>query len=227
MSDKPHYTGHRQRLKEKLLEHGHSYMKDYELLELLLMLAIPRIDVKPLSKDLLKKFGSFDKVINADENDLKQIKGIKENTIAVFKIVQGSIVRSLKSKIEKTNIINNWTKLLDYCLSNIANEPVEQFRILFLDTKFHLIKDKLMQKGTINYASVYPREIVKEVLNLNANSIIMIHNHPSGSLTPSQSDIDITNQVKNAVEAIGVNLHDHIIIGKGGKYTSFKETCLL
>lgn len=225
--NKPHYVGHRQRLKEKLLTVGKEGLSDYELMELLLMVAIPRIDVKPLAKELLAKFGSYSNVIYAEPSELVKVKGIKENTVAVFKTVEASVVKTLESDMKEKNIINNWEKLLNYCLANVSNNNIEEFRVLYLNTKFHLIKDEMQQKGTINYAAVYPREIVKKALELNAHSIIMIHNHPSGDATPSMADVDITQKIKKALSPLGIAIHDHIIFAKGGENYSFKENGVL
>lgn len=222
----PHYIGHRERLRKKFLECGDSVFSDYELLELLLTISIPRRDVKPLAKDLIKKFSSFKNVINASPFELKEIKGIGENTIATFKIIQSAITKTLKDKVEEDSIISNWPELINYCQANIGNKKTEEFHILYLNSKCHLIKDETHSTGTINTSSVYPREILKRVLEVGATSIIIVHNHPTGDTAPSNADINITKKIKEILKTIDVPLHDHLIVGKGNCF-SFKSFGLL
>lgn len=222
----PHYIGHRQRLKEKLLTNGANTLADYELLELVLSIAIPRKDVKPLAKELISKFKTFGGVITAKPTELSQIKGIGDTTIATLKIIEASQIKILKDKIEETSIISNWSELIDYCKLNIGNKDTEEFHILYLNTKCHLIKDETHSTGTINSSSVYTREIIKRVLELGATSIILIHNHPTGDSTPSKADISITQKIIKALETIDVSVHDHLIVSKGN-YTSFKMLGLI
>lgn len=222
----PHYLGHRQRLRDKLLNNGSEALADYELLELVLSIAIPRRDVKPLAKELINTFKTFGGVITANQSDLKQIKGVGDTVIATLKIIEASQIKTLKDKIENTSIISSWTELIDYCKLNIGNKDTEEFHILYLNTKCHLIKDETHSTGTINTSSVYPREILKEVLKIGATSIIIVHNHPTGDTTPSKADIQITNKIKETLKTIDVSLHDHLIVAKGN-YISFKMLGLL
>ena len=226
INEKPHYIGHRQRLKEKLLLHGANSLADYELLELVLSIAIPRRDVKPLAKELINKFKTFGGVITAPTDSLQEIKGIGNTVIATLKIIEASQIKTLKDKIETTSIISSWSELIDYCKLNIGNKDTEEFHILYLNTKCHLIKDETHSTGTINTSSVYPREILKEVLKIGATSIILVHNHPTGDTTPSRPDIQITQKIKEILQTIDVSLHDHIIVAKGN-YISFKMLGLL
>ena len=226
INEKPHYIGHRQRLKEKLLLHGANSLADYELLELVLSIAIPRRDVKPLAKELINKFKTFGGVITAPTDALQEIKGIGNTVIATLKIIEASQIKTLKDKIETTSIISSWSELIDYCKLNIGNKDTEEFHILYLNTKCHLIKDETHSTGTINTSSVYPREILKEVLKIGATSIILVHNHPTGDTTPSRPDIQITQKIKEILQTIDVSLHDHIIVAKGN-YISFKMLGLL
>ena len=202
----PHYLGHRERLRKKLLECSNNTFADYELLELLLMIAIPRRDVKPLAKELLQKFSTFAGVINAPQSELLKIKGIGETTIAMFKIIRFSMTKTLKDKVEERSVISNWKELIDYCQLNIGNKPTEEFHVLYLDTKCRLIKDEIHSSGTINTSSVYPREIIKRVLEIGASSIIIVHNHPTGDPTPSNADMNITNKIKEGLKMIDVPL---------------------
>ncbi len=217
----PHYIGHRERLRKKLLECSGDAFADYELLELLLTIAIPRRDVKPLAKDLLKKFSSFAGVINAPQSELLEINGIGETTVAIFKIIRLSIVKTLKDKVQESSVISNWNELIDYCKLNIGNKKIEEFHVLYLDTKCHLIKDETHSIGTINTSSVYPREILKRVLEVGASSIIIVHNHPTGDPKPSTADINITKKIEESLKTIDVTLHDHVIVGRGN-YLSLK-----
>ncbi|MCR5506296.1 MAG: DNA repair protein RadC [bacterium] len=222
----PHYIGHRERLRKKLLESNGDVFADYELLELLLTIVIPRRDVKPLAKELLKKFSTFAGVINAPTSELLKISGIGEATISAFKIINLSMARVLMDKVKESSVISNWQELINYCQLNIGNKQTEEFHILYLDTKCHLIKDETHTTGTINTSSVYPREILKRVLEVGASSVIIVHNHPTGDTTPSNADINITRKIKESLKTIDVPLHDHLIVGKGN-YFSFKSFGIL
>jgi DNA repair protein RadC len=219
---KPHYHGHRQRLREKFLTVGGEALPDYELLELLLTVALPRKDVKPLAKDLLAKFGSFGGVISADMNRLTQVKGIKENTASVLKIVQASSVRLLRDKTQKRVLLEVWDDMIDYCVASMAFEDKEKFRVVYLDVKNSVILDELQQEGTVNHTPVYPREVIKKALEVGASSLVMVHNHPSGDVTPSKADIKITKMVAEAARAMGITLYDHVIVSKD-KHLSMKR----
>ncbi len=222
----PHYLGHRERLRKKLLECSGDVFADYELLELLLTIAIPRRDVKPLAKELLNKFSTFAGVINAPQSELLKINGIGETTTAMFKIIKLSMTKALKDKVQEGSVISNWQELINYCQLNIGNKQTEEFHVLYLDTKCQLIKDETHSTGTINSSSVYPREILKRVLDNGASSIIIVHNHPTGDTSPSNADINITRKIKESLKTIDVPLHDHLIVGKGN-YFSFKSLGLL
>jgi DNA repair protein RadC len=213
---KPHYLGHRHRLREKLLQHGPDSLADYELLELLLALAIPRIDVKPLAKTLLKEFGSFAGVIGAEPSLLLKIKGMGEGAVAGLKTVKAAALRMTKQELIDRPVIGNWQKLLDYCRISLAEEKIEQFHLLFLNHKNELIAHERQQTGTVDHAPVYPREVVKRALQLDASAIIMVHNHPSGDPTPSKDDVAMTKAVAAAAEKLGILLHDHVVVGRKG-----------
>nr|WP_298686976.1 DNA repair protein RadC [uncultured Dongia sp.] len=212
----PHYHGHRQRLRERFLNGGAAALADYELLELLLYLAIPQRDVKPLAKDLIARFGSFGAVMAAEPAQLMEVSGIKENSAIAIKTVQAAAILMQRQVVLDQPILGSWKSVLDYCHSVMAHEKNEQFRLLFLDGKNALIADEIQSRGTVNHAPVYIREVVKRTLTLGASSIIMAHNHPTGDPTPSRDDIDMTQAVKLALEQVGVSVHDHIIIGRKG-----------
>lgn len=222
----PHYAGHRQRLRERLLAVGGEKLPDYELLELVLTLAIPQRDVKPLAKDLLRRFGGFAEVISAEPAELMRIKGMGEVSAAALKIVAAASVRLSRTAVSDKPVIGSWQLLLDYCQAAMARAPVEQFRVLYLDKKNRLIADEVQQTGTVDHTPVYPREIVKRALELGATAIILVHNHPSGDPTPSRADIEMTKEVGRAATALGIQLHDHLIVGRSG-HTSFKSHGLL
>ncbi len=219
----PHYIGHRQRLREKFLINLGEDFKDYELIELILFNLIPRRDVKPIAKSLIKKFGNFSNIINASIEELISIDGIKETSAIGLKLFKVSNIRFLKQSIEnKENLlINSFDSLIDYCRETIANEISEITKVLFLDSKNKLIKDEIQNKGTVNHTAIYSREVVKRALDLGASAIILVHNHPSGDVTPSKNDVDITKKIFEACKAFDIILHDHIIISKSNYY-SFK-----
>jgi DNA repair protein RadC len=222
----PHYVGHRKRQKDKFLKNPPSTFDDYELLELMLFQVIPRRDVKPLAKELLHKFGNFNNLINLNKEKLSEINGTNENIFLNFQIIKEILNRILAGKVLQQNVISSWGALLEYLKFNMSNLHIEQFRVLFLNKKNILIADEVMATGTIDQTPVYPREIVKRALAHEAGAIILVHNHPSGSPNPSNSDIDLTTHIVNACKTVNVNVHDHVIIGKG-EYYSFKTNMLL
>ncbi|MCP9482562.1 DNA repair protein RadC [Shimia sp. CNT1-13L.2] len=207
-------ANHRQRLRERFFEGGASAMPDYEILELVLFRAIPRQDVKPLAHKLLETFGDFNGVLSAPIPRLKEVKGVGDAVVLELKIIEAAAHRLARSRVLQRPILSSWDALIDYCHTAMAHRETEQFRVLYLDTKNTLIADEEQAKGTVNHVPVYPREVVKRALETNASALILVHNHPSGDPTPSQSDIEMTAKVKAAAEALGLILHDHIIIGK-------------
>ncbi len=226
MGKKPHYLNHRDRQREKFAQHGGDSFADYELLELFLFNSIPRRDVKPIAKDLLQTFGNLAEVCAAPLHRLTEVKGIGEKTALDLKLLHAASVRMGRESVLGRPVLSSWTALLDYCRSAMQFEPVEQFRVLFLDRKNRLIADEVLGKGTIDRAPVYPREIIKRALALEATAVILAHNHPSGDPTPSHSDIVMTKEVATAAKAINVVVHDHIIIGREN-IASFKTLGLM
>jgi DNA repair protein RadC len=223
---RPHYWGHRQRLRDRFLAGGHAAMPEYELLELLLFNAIERIDVKPLAKALLATFGDLNAVIAAGEHRLLQVPGATPRVYLQLKLVEALAHRMARAQVIERSVISSWDALIGYCRTVMAYRDTEQFRILFLDRKNVLIADEAQAKGTVDHVPVYPREVAKRALELNASAVILVHNHPSGDPTPSQADIDMTERVQVALQAIGVTLHDHVVIGKGAE-ASFRSLGLL
>jgi DNA repair protein RadC len=211
---RPHYWGHRERLRQRFLTGGHPSMPEYELLELVLFNAIPRIDVKPLAKQLLATFGDLNGVIAASEHRLMQVPGVTPRVHLQIRLIEAVAHRMARAKVMQRSAIGSWDALMSYCKTVMAYRETEQFRILFLDNKNVLIADEEQAKGTVNHVPVYPREVAKRALELNASAIILVHNHPSGDPTPSQADLDMTEQIDIACQAIGVVVHDHVVIGK-------------
>ena len=205
---------HRQRLRSRFMDGGATAMPDYELLELVLFRAIPRQDVKPLARLLLDTFGDFNRVISAVPARLMMVKGVGTSVVQELKIVEASAQRLMRAKVMNRPILSSWDALVDYCHTAMSHRETEQFRILFLDRKNVLIADEEQAKGTVDHVPVYPREVVKRALELNASALILVHNHPSGDPTPSEADIAMTAQIQDAAQVLGITLHDHLIIGK-------------
>jgi len=205
---------HRQRLRARFMAGGAAAMPEYELLELVLFRAIPRRDVKPLARALMDRFGDFNRVLTASEARLRDIKGVGDAVITELKIVEAAAHRMARARVMQTHVLSSWDALLDYCHTSMAHRETEQFRVLYLDRKNMLIGDEEQAKGTVDHVPVYPREVAKRALELNASALILVHNHPSGDPTPSQSDLDMTARVNAACDALGLTLHDHLIIGK-------------
>jgi DNA repair protein RadC len=212
----PHYHGHRERLRGRFREAGPDALSDYELLELLLFRALPRRDVKPLAKSLLEKFGSFAEVISAPESRLAEVKGLGDSAVTELKIVQAAASRLLRGAVKKRRVLSSWSSVLDYCRSAQAFSDREQFRVLFLDKRNQLIADEIQQTGTVDHTPVYPREVVKRALELSATAIILVHNHPGGDPTPSHADIEMTKRIIEIARGLGIEVHDHIIVGRDG-----------
>lgn len=212
--DKPHYLQHRNRLRGRFKSAGSAALADYELLELYLFNSIPRRDVKPIAKALIERFGSFAEVIAAPIEHLTEISGVGEKTALDLKIIQAAATKLSQDSVLNRPILSSWSSLIDYTKTAMQFEDKEQFRVLFLDRKNKLIADEVMGRGTVDKAPVYPREVIKRALELNATALILAHNHPSGDPTPSQSDINMTNTVIDAAGSVGITVHDHIIIGR-------------
>lgn len=205
---------HRTRLRTRFREGGAAALPDYEMLELVLFRAFPRQDVKPLARLLLDSFGDFNRVITASPARLSMIKGVGEAVITELKIVEAAAQRMMRARVLNRPVLSSWDALLDYCHTAMSHRETEQFRILFLDRKNVLIADEEQAKGTVDHVPVYPREVVKRALELNACALILVHNHPSGDPTPSESDLTMTLQIQEAAQVLGIILHDHLIIGK-------------
>jgi DNA repair protein RadC len=224
-NDAPHYYGHRERLRQRLIDSGAENLPDYELLEVMLFVSNPRGDVKPLAKDLLEQFGGFAALMSADPEALA-VAGLGLAGIAAIKSVREAALRLMRAELQQQPVVNSWDKLIDYCNAQIAHNKVEEFHILFLDRKNVLLKHERQQRGTVDHTPVYTREVVKRALELGASALILVHNHPSGDPTPSKADIAVTQDIKKAAAPLGVVLHDHVIIGRN-RHTSLRDLGLI
>ncbi|SES74826.1 RadC family protein [Paracoccus homiensis] len=219
-------SDHRARLRERFMQGGATAMPDYELLELVLFRAIPRQDVKPLARRLIERFGDFNRVLSANPARLSEVEGVGPAVITELKIVEAAAQRLSRARIIQRPVLSSWQALLDYCHTTMAHRETEQFRVLYLDRKNVLIADEEQASGTVDHVPVYPREIIKRALELNASALILVHNHPSGDPTPSDSDITMTARIAQAGDTMGIVIHDHLIIGKS-RELSFRAEGLL
>jgi DNA repair protein RadC len=210
---------HRKRLRERFLFGGQAAMPDYELLELVLFRSLPRCDVKPVAHRLLETFGDINRVLSAPVERLTQVRGVGELVAIDLKIIEAAAHRLSRARVLRTHVVSSWDALLDYCRTTMSHREIEQFRILFLDRKNVLIADEEQAKGTVDHVPVYPREVVKRALELNASALILVHNHPSGDPSPSDSDIAMTRQIETAAQALSITIHDHLIIGKSAEFS--------
>lgn len=217
---------HRKRLRERFISGGATAVPDYELLELILFRSIPRCDVKPVARRLMETFGDFSRVLAAPLERLLDVRGVGDAVAVDLKILEAATHRMARARILQKPVLSSWDALLDYCHTAMSHRETEHFRVLFLDRKNVLIEDEEQGKGTIDHVPVYPREIMKRALEINASAIILVHNHPSGDPTPSESDITMTNQTQEAGSALGITLHDHLIIGKSQEI-SFRSERLI
>lgn len=224
--DKPHYSGHRDRLRARFLNGGPKALADYELLELILFMAIPQRDVKPLAKDLLLRFGSFAELFAAPPEEIMKTKGVSETTATALKAIQAAAFAFLRQDIMKRPVLNSWARLLEYCQATLAHETREHFRLLFLNRKNELIADEIQQIGTVDHTPAYPREVIRRALEIGATALILSHNHPSGDPAPSKADIDMTRAVIEAGKPFGIVIHDHVVVARNGWY-SFRNQGVL
>jgi len=218
--------GHRSRMRDRLLHRGPDSLADYEMLEMLLFFAFKTGDTKPLAKSLINRYGSFAAVLAAPVPQLLATRGVGPHAAAAIKLVQASALRLARAEAAEKPVLNNWDRLMDYLHAVMARERVEQFRILFLDTKNRLLADEAQARGTVNHTPVYPREVVKRALELHATALLLVHNHPSGDPTPSREDVEMTAEVKKAAGVLSIVVHDHVIIGNGRVFSFRREGIL-
>ncbi len=219
MADAPprhNASGHRSRLRERLLSGGGEALADYELLEYLLTLAMRRGDTKATAKALLREFGSIGRVLAATPDELQRIEGVGEIASAALKIAQATAVALLREQAMAQPVLASWQALLDYLHASMGHHHVEQVRALYLDTKNALIREEIVSEGTIDQAAVYTREIMKRALTLGSSNLILVHNHPTGDPQPSRADIQLTREIAEAGRRLGIAVHDHVIVGSRG-----------
>ncbi|HSI41679.1 MAG TPA: DNA repair protein RadC [Xanthobacteraceae bacterium] len=212
----PHFLGHRERLRERFRNAGADALADYELMELVLFRAVPRADVKPLAKRLVEHFGSFAEAVGAPPTRLREVKGVGEAIITELKLIGAAAERVTRGRLRARPVLSSWSAVIDHCRTAMAFADHEQFRVLFLDKRNQLIADEVQQRGTVDHTPVYPREVVKRALELAATAVILVHNHPSGDPTPSRADIAMTKTIIDVAKPLGIEVHDHIIVGKDG-----------
>ena len=223
---KPHYAGHRERLRERFINGGADSMPDYELLELILFMAIPRRDVKPIAKTLIDRFKNLNGVLNASVSELSGVSGISDTTAITLKAVHAAGLRLLQQNMMGRPVLNSWQRLLEYCQAAMANDTKESFRLIFLNKKNEVIADEVQGSGTVDHTPAYPREIMKRALELGATALILVHNHPSGDPTPSNADVEMTRQIVAAGKPFDITIHDHLIVSRNGT-SSFKTMGLI
>ncbi len=209
-------TGHRARLRTRLIEGGGDALMDHEIIEFLLMLAIPRVDTKPMAKRLLNEFGGIGGLLSADAEAIMRSGGVGESAAAALKIVQAAALRMLRSEVKSQPILASWQAMLDYLRVDLAHITVERVRVLHLNSKNMLIRDELMAEGSIDQAVIHVREVIRRAIDLGSAAIILVHNHPSGDPQPSRADIMLTRDIADAGKKLGIAVHDHVIIGAGG-----------
>jgi DNA repair protein RadC len=214
--DPPHYHGHRDRLREKFSASGGDVLPDYELLELVLFRAIPRRDVKPLAKALVRRFGSFAEVVSAEPARLMEVEGVSAGVASDLKVIEAAARRLVRGAIRERELLSSWSALSEYLRATMAFASREEFRILFLDKRNFLIADEVQGRGTVDHTPVYPREIARRALELSATALILAHNHPSGDPTPSTADIAMTREIVAVLAPLKIVVHDHVILGRNG-----------
>jgi DNA repair protein RadC len=215
--------GHRGRMRARLLVAGPDALADHEMLEMVLFLALPRRDTKPLARALLTRFASFAGTIAAPATELATVDGLGEAGVAALKLVQAAALRLARAEVVDRPVLANWDRLIAYLTACLSRERVEQFRVLFLDNRNRLLADEAQSRGTVNHTPVYPREVIKRALELHATALILVHNHPSGDPTPSAADRDMTREIRQAATALSIVLHDHVIIGNGTWFSFRRE----
>ena len=209
-------AGHRSRLRARLLKDGGDALQDYELIEYLLALAIPRRDTKPLAKALLREFGGIGGLLSADAEALLRVDGVGETAAAAIRIVQASALRLLRNDIIEKPMLVSWQALLDYLRADMAYRGIERVRVLHLNAKNILIRDEVMSEGSIDQASVHVREVIRRAIDLGSSGLILVHNHPSGDPAPSRADISLTRDIADAGKRLNITVHDHVIIASSG-----------
>ncbi len=221
-----HNQGHRERLRKKFLNAGIEGLHDYEAIELLLTFAVPRKDVKPIAKQLLKKFKNISGLLDASHEELRSVAGIAESSTVIISLVKELCGEYLADKMKECDVLSSPEAVRDFARMKMAGMRDEAFMVIYLNTKNHVNNYEMICEGTVDHAVIYPRKIVKKALAYDASGLILIHNHPSGMCEPSKEDISLTEMIKDTVKTLNIRLLDHIIVGKSG-YFSFVEKDIL
>ena len=218
------YLGHRKRLRERYVKNGYEALQDYEIIELLLTFVKQRVDTKPLAKQLIKKYGTIEEILKADIKDLKETEGVGDITAVFLNFIGDIAACSFKDKAEKQKIsFRNKNQLISYLRNDIGFSKNEEFKVLFLNSVNEIIETEILFTGTIDKSAVYPRKILERALYHNARSIVFVHNHPSGNVSPSQKDIELTEEMKKFFKIVDINVLDHIIITKNSHFSFLEE----
>lgn len=218
------YLGHRKRLRERYVKNGYEALQDYEIIELLLTFVKQRADTKPLAKQLIKKYGTIEEILKADIKDLKETEGVGDITAVFLNFIGDIAACSFKDKAEKQKIsFKNKNQLISYLRNDIGFSKNEEFKVLFLNSVNEIIETEILFTGTIDKSAVYPRKILERALYHNARSIVFVHNHPSGNVSPSQKDIELTEEMKKFFKIVDINVLDHIIITKNSHFSFLEE----
>jgi len=212
-ADARHYHGHRDRIRQRIMKGDGSHLDDYEVLEILLCAFIPRVDVRPIAKTMVDRFGTVSAALAAAPERLMEIDGVGEATAAYIRATNLLLQRAAADQVKERTVISNWAALLNYVKQQLRHEKSEQARVLYLDRKNKLIADEVAGRGTVDHAPIYPREIARRALELSASAVILVHNHPSGDPTPSRADIDLTRDIERALAPLEIKVHDHLVVG--------------
>ena len=221
-----HISGHRARMRAKVMDKGASALSELELLEMILYAASPRRDTKPLAKDLIRHFGSLPAVLRAPQEQLIALAGVGDAAASAIRVVEAAGLHLSHSTISNRQVLTSWSAVQHYCITRLAHEPVEHFMMLCLDNRNRLIAEETLSRGTVDQTPVYVREVINTALKHHSKAVILVHNHPSGELEPSRADIDMTAELKAALALVTVTLHDHLIVA-GQDVVSFKSLGLL
>jgi DNA repair protein RadC len=219
-------SGHRSRLRKRLFDGGPEALHEHELVEYLLALALPRRDTKPLAKKMIADFGGFAQLLSADADTIMRRCQVSENVAGAIKIAQATAIRFLKTQVQGQKVLGSWQALMDYLAVDMGFLPIERVRILYLNAKNVLVRDLLLSEGSVDEAAVYVREVIRGAVDSHATAMILVHNHPSGDPQPSQADIRLTRDIVEAARPLGIQVHDHVIVGATKSY-SLKQMGLI
>jgi DNA repair protein RadC len=219
-------SGHRSRLRKRLFDGGPEALHEHELVEYLLALAVPRRDTKPLAKKMIADFGGFAQLLSADADTIMRRCQVSENVAGAIKIAQATAVRFLKTQVQGQKVLGSWQALMDYLAVDMGFLPIERVRVLYLNAKNVLVRDLVLSEGSVDEAAVYVREVIRGAVDSHATAMILVHNHPSGDPQPSQADIRLTREIIDAARPLGIQVHDHVIVGATRSY-SLKQMGLI